>query len=102
MEEYKLRPGARARELLEGFLVEYGLAPGDHLPSERALSQRWGLSRSRFDSEVEELYDYARTRPRRLLEFFQDSMGLSDDQMRHYFGDAGAAIRAYEATQGSA
>ena len=29
MEEYKLRPGARARELLEGFLVEYGLAPGD-------------------------------------------------------------------------
>lgn len=46
MEEYKLRPGARARELLEGFLVEYGLAPGDRLPSERALSQRWGLSRS--------------------------------------------------------
>ena len=38
MEEYKLRPGARARELLEGFLVEYGLAPGDRLPSERALS----------------------------------------------------------------
>ena len=37
---------ARARELLEGFLVEYGLAPGDRLPSERALSQRWGLSRS--------------------------------------------------------
>ena len=23
MEEYRLRPGARARELLEGFLVEY-------------------------------------------------------------------------------
>ena len=46
MEEYKLRPSARARELLEGFLVEYGLAPGDRLPSERALSQRWGLSRS--------------------------------------------------------
>ena len=29
-----------------GYLVEYGLAPGDRLPSERALSQRWGLSRS--------------------------------------------------------
>ena len=29
MEEYKLRPGARARELLEGFLVEYGLAPAE-------------------------------------------------------------------------
>ena len=29
MEEYKLRPSARARELLEGFLVEYGLAPAE-------------------------------------------------------------------------
>ena len=29
MEEYKLRPSARARELLEDFLVEYGLAPAE-------------------------------------------------------------------------
>lgn len=46
MEEYKPRPSARARELLEGFLVEYGLEPGNRLPSERFLSQHWGLSRS--------------------------------------------------------
>ena len=55
------------------------------------------MSRSSFESQIEELVDYARTRPARLLEFFQESMHLSDDQMRHYFGDAGAAIRAYEA-----
>ena len=47
-----LRPGARARELLEGFLVEYGLQPGDRLPSERILSQRWGLSRSTLRSAL--------------------------------------------------
>ena len=52
MEEYRLRPGARARELLEGFLVEYGLEPGDRLPSERVLSQRWGLSRSTLRSAL--------------------------------------------------
>ena len=58
--------------------------------------ERWGMSRSTFESQVAELVDYARTRPARLLEFFQDSMDLSDDQMRHYFGGAGAAIRAYQ------
>ena len=57
---------------------------------------RWGMSRSGFESQIEELVDYARTRPARLLEFFQESMHLSDDQMRHYFGGAGAAIRAYQ------
>ena len=57
---------------------------------------RWGMSRSSFESQIEELVDYARTRPARLLEFFQESMHLTDDQMRHYFGGAGAAIRAYQ------
>ena len=54
------------------------------------------MSRSSFESQIEELVDYARTRPARLLEFFLESMHLSDDQMRHYFGGAGAAIRAYQ------
>ncbi len=58
--------------------------------------ERWGMSRSGFESQIEELVDYARTRPARLLEFFQESMNLTDDQMRHYFGDAGAVIRAYQ------
>ena len=40
MEDYKPRPGARARELLEGFVVEYGLKPGERLPSERDRSRR--------------------------------------------------------------
>ena len=52
MEDYKPRPGARARELLEGFVVEYGLKPGERLPSERDLSRRWGLSRSTLRSAL--------------------------------------------------
>ena len=79
-------------KVLEKFRVRY-----DELMTEMPRhATRWGLSRSRFDREIEELADYARTRPARLLEFFQESMHLSDDQMRHYFGDAGAAIRAYQ------
>ena len=54
------------------------------------------LSIDVYKRQNEELADYARTRPARLLEFFQESMHLSDDQMRHYFGGAGAAIRAYQ------
>ena len=57
---------------------------------------RWGMSRSGFESQISELVDYARTRPGRLLEFFQDSMDLSNEQMEHYFGGAKAAIRAYQ------
>ncbi len=79
-------------KVLEKFRVRY-----DELMTEMPRhATRWGLSRSRFDRENEELADYARTRPARLLEFFQESMHLSDDQMRHYFGGAGAAIRAYQ------
>ena len=79
-------------KVLEKFRVRY-----DELMTEMPRhATRWGLSRSRFDREIEELADYARTRPARLLEFFQESMHLSDDQMRHYFGGAGAAIRAYQ------
>ena len=59
--------------------------------------ERWGMSRSSFESQIEELVDYARTRPARLLSSSRRACTFPDDQMRHYFGDAGAAIRAYEA-----
>ena len=52
MQEYRPRPSARARELLEGLLVDYRLQPGDRLPSERSLSEVWGLSRTTLRSAV--------------------------------------------------
>ena len=52
MQEYRPRPSARARELLEGLLADYRLRPGDRLPSERSLSEAWGLSRTTLRSAV--------------------------------------------------
>ena len=52
MQEYRPRPSARARELLEGLLADYRLQPGDRLPSERSLSEAWGLSRTTLRSAV--------------------------------------------------
>lgn len=52
MQEYRPRPSVRARELLEGLLMNYRLRPGDRLPSERSLSETWGLSRTTLRSAV--------------------------------------------------
>lgn len=52
MQVYRPRPSARARELLEGLLADHRLRPGDRLPSERSLSEAWGLSRTTLRSAV--------------------------------------------------
>ena len=59
-------------------------------------AERWGLSRDQFDSHIERLINYTRTRPGRLLDFFYESMDLSSDQMWHYFGDARRVIEDAE------
>lgn len=55
MQEYKPKPREMAVELLEGYLREHRLAPGDRLPSERDLCQTWGLSRATLRSAVARL-----------------------------------------------
>ena len=61
-------------------------------------AERWSLSRDQFDSHIERLINYTRTRPGRLLDFFYESMDLSSDQMWHYFGDARRVIEAEESS----
>ncbi len=52
MQSYKARPRERAEELLEGYLLEHKLEPGERLPPERELSQQWGISRSTLRTAI--------------------------------------------------
>ena len=47
--------------------------------------ERWGISRSKYDSEMNSFVNYAKKRPGRLLYFF--SRSLSKAEMNQYFGD---------------
>lgn len=67
------------------------------LPEMPMQFERWGQSQSSFDARVAELVEYAGTRPRKLLGYFQETLSLSPEQMEHYFGDAMRRIEEEEA-----
>ena len=58
------------------------------LPEMEAQQERWGLTMKTWETEVEKLREYARTRPGLLLGYIQDYYDFSTEQMRHYFGEA--------------
>ena len=66
--------------------------------------ERWGPSMSSYQSQLQELVEYAQTRPTRLLQFFmgygvEDSnIALTQEEMMHYFGDAIAIIQENQST----
>ena len=52
MEVYKPRPKELATEYLEAYILENNLKPHDRLPSERDLSQMWGMNRITLRSAI--------------------------------------------------
>ena len=56
MQAYKARPRERAEELLEGYLLEHRLEPGDRLPPERELSRMLDLGSQSFETFSLEWY----------------------------------------------
>ena len=70
------------------------LALTPELPRHQA---RWGQSRENFEERVAELVEYARTRPRKLVGYFRDTLELTDAEMEHYFGAAMRRIEEEEA-----
>ena len=70
------------------------LALTPELPRHQA---RWGQSRENFEERVAELAEYAKTRPRKLVGYFRDTLGLTGAEMEHYFGAAMRRIEEEEA-----
>lgn len=45
LQEYRNRPRDEAAEKIEGYIAQHNLKPGDKLPSERDMSEMWGINR---------------------------------------------------------
>ena len=67
------------------------------LPEMPRQLERWGQSHDTFERRMAEFVDYARTRPRKLVIYFRDSLGLTAEEMEHYFGAAMRRIEEEEA-----
>lgn len=56
------------------------------------LSQ-WGFN---LDAGIQKVIRYAEERPTKLLNYFKETFGFSDEEMMKYFSDAAAKIQEYE------
>ena len=59
--------------------------------------ERWGQSEERYERRVAELVEYARTRPRKLIIYFRDTLELTGEEMKKYFGAAMRRVEEEEA-----
>ena len=57
-------------------------------PEMEATYSRWSNSLSRWYEKVDELREYARTRPAKLVAFIAKRANLTDEQIEEYFGEA--------------
>ncbi len=62
--------------------------------------ERWGQTASDYQEELEEMIDYAKTRPTKLLGYFSTTeyLSLTTEEMYYYFGDALEVIQSYDDT----
>ena len=61
---------------------------------------RWDVKESAYKREINRLYNYAKSRPLKLLGYFKtcDYLKLSTDEMYRYFGEALRVAQEYEAS----
>lgn len=55
MQRLTVRPAQAAQERLQAYIRDEGLRPGDRLPAERELAERWGVSRGAVRSAIRTL-----------------------------------------------
>jgi hypothetical protein len=55
-----------------------------------------------MQQEMAKLYGYIETRPTKIMGYFQESLKLSDAEMKKYFGKAIEAVQEYAKKKASA
>ena len=55
MQRLTLRPAQAVQELLQAYIRDEGLRPGERLPAERELAERWNVSRGALRSAIRTL-----------------------------------------------
>ncbi len=89
---FQSRPRDEIAELIECYIIEHQLKPGDRLPSERNLCEIWNCNRMTFRAAVKRLiaegllYNVLATgnfvAPKKLERYLQDLTSFSDFVMR--------------------
>ncbi|MGX8707081.1 MAG: hypothetical protein ACSW8J_10920, partial [bacterium] len=59
--------------------------------------KRWKWKYSYWEKAVDRIVSYAKSRPGKMVGYFQEAFKLSDADMQRYFGDAIAIIQAEQA-----
>ena len=66
------------------------------LPELPAQGARWGQTEADYLRCLEDLLEYARTRPEKLIGYTRAELNLSDEDTQRYFGAALAEIQRYQ------
>ena len=106
----------QVKEVREYFLTRAGELMATNLTSKNIVSKiearralikdemvhnckRWKWKYSTWESAVDRIVSYAKSRPGKMVGYFQEAFKLSDVDMQRYFGDAIAIIQAEQAEQ---
>ena len=86
-----------SENIMEKFMERYAIIDG-LLPQ---YIEKYNFNERLMKQEMGKLYNYIETRPTKLLGYFQESLKLSDAEMKKYFGKAIEAIQDYAAKTAS-
>ena len=62
------------------------MVAADALPRDARPDRKWGSNEKSWLGEIRRFNNYAKERPKKLLQYIKRATGYSDDEMRVYFG----------------
>ncbi len=84
-----------SENVLKAFKARYDLVYDEIKPTLAA----WNMSEETYGSYMLKLYEYAETRPEKLMGYIKTAFSLSDEQMQTYFGKATEEVARYKSNK---